>query len=320
MRGYVSKTMCALVAQGVLVLAVSPGPVRGDDTSFLGKLLRFGNNAQGSSSSPASSSDSSAAGSRAGAPGSAFGDIGAGSSFLPSSTTASRSPGLTPGGEPISGDGPSTPDLPGSQNGQPRITPRPRVSPAATSADPLLTRMALGRSNDGTQFGMIFQIFTDGTVIDSEGVHRLSASDLRPLLEALQSSEVARLRGHCSSPSNDFVDYVHIVTFERRMGRLQAHSFSYAGNPQGCDSGIHLLHSALEGIQLKLSRQPGAAGATGASAGSSSRPSSDSTLPAMGVKASRTNTSAPSPSLPEPGAGPGLSSGAVIPLSPIPPR
>ena len=62
---------------------------------------------------------------------------------------------------------PRRPICPDSHNGQPRITPRPRVSPAVTSADPLLTRMALGRSNDGTQFGMIFQIFTDGTVIDS---------------------------------------------------------------------------------------------------------------------------------------------------------
>ena len=313
MRAWVSKTMGALVAQGVLVLAVSPGPARGDDTSFLGKLLRFGNNAPASSSSPASSSDSSATGS-------AFGDISAGSNSLPSSATASRSPGLTPGGELVSGDGPSTPDLSGSQNGQPRITPRPRVGPAVTSADPLLTRMAVGRSNDGTQFGMIFQVFSDGTVIDSEGVHRLSTSDLRPLLEALQSSEVARLRGHCSSPSNDFVDYVHILTFERRMGRLQAHSFSYAGNPQGCDSGIHLLHSALEGIQVKLSHQPGTAGGTGAATSPSAQPYSNSTFSATGVKAPRTNPMAPSPSLPNPAAGPGRSSGAVIPLTPIPPR
>lgn len=320
MRVCVSKAMGALVAQGVLVLAVSSEPTRGDDTNFFGKLLRFGTSAPASSSSPASSTDSSATGSQANPPGSAFGDIGAVGSSLPSSAAAPRSPSLTPGGELVSGDGPSTPDVSGSQSGQPRITPRPRVSPAVTSADPLLTRMALGHSNDGTQFGMIFQIFTDGTVIDSEGVHRLSTSDLRPLLEALQSSEVARLRGHCSSPSNDFVDYVHIVTFERRMGRLQAHSFSYAGDPQGCDSGIHLLHSALEGIQVKLSRQPGAGGGAGAATGSSPRPASNSALPAAGVKPSRANSSTPSPSLPHAGAGPGLSSGAIIPLSPIPPR
>jgi hypothetical protein len=336
MRGHVSLTIGALVAQGVLVLAVSPGPVRGDDTSFFGKLFRFGNNAPATSSSPASPSDSSAPGSQASAPASAFGDIGTGGTFLFRSASASRSPGVAPSGEPGSGDGPSTPELPGSPNAQPRLTPRPRVSPAVTSADPLLTRMALGRSNDGSQFGMIFQIFTDGTVIDSEGVHHLSPSDLRPLLEAIQSSEVARLRGHCSTPSNDFVDHVHIITFERRMGRLQAHSFSYAGNPEGCDSGIHLLHSALESIQVKLSRQPGAAVHAGAATGSSSRPSSDSTsrsprpssdstlpatgTPATGTRVPRANSSATSPPLPDPTAAPGLSSGAVIPLSPIPPR
>ena len=116
--------------------------------------------------------------------------------------------------------------------------------------------MALGRSNDGSQFGMFLQVFADGTVIDSEGVHRLRSSDLRPLVEAIQNGELARLRGHCGTPSNDFIEYVHIVVFERRMGRLQAHSFSYAGNPQGCDDAIRHLHAALENIQAKLSRQP----------------------------------------------------------------
>ena len=124
--------------------------------------------------------------------------------------------------------------------------------------------MALGRSNDGSQFGMLLQVFADGTVIDSEGVHRLSASELRPLVEATQNSELARVRGHCGTPSNDFIEYVHIVIFERRMGRLQAHSFSYAGNAQGCDNGIRYLHTALENLQAKLSRQPAATAATGA--------------------------------------------------------
>ncbi len=137
-----------------------------------------------------------------------------------------------------------------------RLSPRPRVSPAVTTADPLLTRFALGRSNDGTQFGMFMQIFADGTVIDSEGVHHIRATDLRPIFETVQSGELYRVRGHCGTPSTDFIEYVHIVVYERRLGRLNAHSFSYAGNTQGCDQAIRQLHTKLENLQAKLSRQP----------------------------------------------------------------
>ena len=57
------------------------------------------------------------------------------------------------------------------------------MSPAVTTADPVLTKFALGRSNDGSQFGMFLQIFADGTVVDSEGVHRIRAADLRPIVD-----------------------------------------------------------------------------------------------------------------------------------------
>ena len=270
MRGVFSRVVGALVVPGLLVLAFHPGSAQADDTSFFGRLFRLGGSSSSSSSS--SSSTSSANSTSAGqsgfpgsqAPSSAFGDIGNGGSFFPPGSAASRTPNPAPAGGPISSEGPSTPDLSGTQDGQPRLSPRPRVSSAVTTADPLLTRMALGRSNDGSQFGMLLQVFTDGTVIDSEGVHRLSASELRPLVEATQNSELARVRGHCGTPSNDFIEYVHIVIFERRMGRLQAHSFSYAGNAQGCDNGIRYLHTALENLQAKLSRQPAATAATGA--------------------------------------------------------
>jgi hypothetical protein len=35
-----------------------------------------------------------------------------------------------------------------------------------------------------------------------------------------------------------------------------AHSFSYSGNPQGCDHAIRHLHTALENLQARLTRQP----------------------------------------------------------------
>jgi hypothetical protein len=197
-----------------------------------------------------------------------------------------------------------------------------------TTADPLLTRLALGRSNDGNQFGMFLQIFADGTVIDSDGVHRLSAADLRPIAELIQGGDLARVRGHCSSPSADFVEHVHVVVFERRMGRLQAHSLSYSGNPQGCDPVIRQLHTVLESIQAKLSRQPTTAGNPGvAPAGPS--PSNAGSPPAFALPVTGSGSGgAPGigldriPPLPDPGpANPGPTGrGAVIPLSPIEPR
>jgi hypothetical protein len=119
-----------------------------------------------------------------------------------------------------------------------------------------VTRIALGRSNDGSQFGMFMQVFADGTVIDSEGVHRLRPGDLRPIVDSVQSGELFRIRGHCGAPSTDFIEQVHIVVYERRFGRLSAHSFSYSGSTQGCDNAIRHLHTALENIQTKLSRTP----------------------------------------------------------------
>ncbi len=350
MRGVFSKVGGALVVPGLLILAFHPGSAQADDSTFLGRLFRLGGSSS-SSSSPSSSSSStpSANSTNSGgygssgsqAPSSAFGDIGNGGSFYPSGSTPLRAPNPTPAGGQLATDGPSTPDLSSSHNTQPRLNPRPRASSAVTTADPLLTRMALGRSNDGSQFGMLLQIFADGTVIDSEGVHRLSASDLRPLVDALQNSELARVRGHCGAPSSDYIEYVHIVIFERRMGRLQAHSFSYAGNPQGCDNGIRYLHTALENIQAKLSRQPAVAAAGAASVAApmyapvagttSSRPA---TRPGAAAAAASAAASLPAPAtvpldvpamappLPDPSAGPGSGSpsGNVIGLTPIPPR
>ena len=169
------------------------------------------------------------------------------------------------------------------------------MSPAVTTADPVLTRFALGRSNDGSQFGMFLQVFADGTVIDSEGVHHLRAADLRPIVETVQSGELYRVRGHCGAPSTDFIEYVHVVIYERRLGRLNAHSFSYSGNSQGCDQSIRHLHTILENLQAKLSRQPGTAS------------------PAVGVGS---GTRAPSPVGPAPMSVPGASSS--IPTGPAP--
>ncbi len=219
------------------------GRAQAEDSGILGRLFRFGGSA-------ASHSGDTAGGQTGGLP--YGGDPGTAGGVVPPSTA----PTTAPNALPTFGGLPETPPPATGTGPAPRLTPRPRVSPAVTTADPVLTRLALGRSNDGSTFGMFLQVFADGTVIDSEGVHRLRPSELKPITEVVQSGEIYRLRGHCGAPSTDFIDYVHIIVYERRFGRLSAHSFSYSGNPQGCDHIIRHLHTALENLQAKLSRQP----------------------------------------------------------------
>jgi hypothetical protein len=242
-----------LIVPALLIVSLGRQVSYGDEPSRLGRLFRFG----GGSSASAPASRSPAAPSANAAP-----------SALPFSSAM---------GATSSFGAPAT--------AAPRIVPQPRVSRPATESDPIVTRISLARSNDGNQFGMFLQVYADGTVIDSEGVQHLSAGDLKPVTDALAVSDLYRLKGHCGAPATDFVEQVHLVVYERSLGRLRANAFSYSGNPQGCDHAVRHLHTALDGLQAKLSRTaaPAAAGA--------------------GV---------PSPAPAEP-----LSTGSTIPLTPI---
>src|SRR5208337_77382 len=104
MRGVFSRVGGALVVSGLLVLAFHPGSAQADDSSFFGRLFRLGGSSS-SSPAPASSSSSASANSTSAgqsgfpgspAPSSAFGDIGTGGSFFPSSGAASHTPYPTP--------------------------------------------------------------------------------------------------------------------------------------------------------------------------------------------------------------------------------
>jgi len=289
----------ALAIPGVLAIAAAVGttPVHGDDTGILGRFFRLGGSSSASSARAKPNSAPSGL-PYSGGPGNGASNNamkGSGGSFIPPASP--RAPAATPTTGPI-GAGPSTPEVAESGVGLPAVAPRPRVSNAATGAEPLLTRAALGRSNDGSQFGMFLQIYADGTVIDSEGVHRLSPSDLRPIAELVNSGELGRLRGHCGTPSSDFIEEVHVIAFERRLGRLTAVPFSYSGNPQGCDAAVKQLHTLIENLQAKLSRQPVATAPASAAVGS------------------------PAPLAIAPGAAnpAPASTGAVIPLTPIDPH
>jgi hypothetical protein len=134
------------------------------------------------------------------------------------------------------------------------LIPQPRVSRPATDADPIVTRVSLGRSDDGRQFGMFLQVFADGTVIDSEGVHHAGREAIKDVLGALEQSDLYRVKGHCGAPSTDFVEQVHMVVYERSLGRLRANAFSFSGNPQGCDHAVRHLQTTLDSLQTKLSR------------------------------------------------------------------
>ncbi len=306
-----------LSALALAVVATGLAPAWGDDTGILGRLFRLGGGSTDSSPSTGAGAQNQSGslpyGRTSGSTGSAAPSTG--NSPLTPAPMISNFNGLpqTPVTTPPVADGPSQ-----------RLAPRPRMSPAVTSADPVLTRFALGRSNDGSQFGMFLQIFADGTVVDSEGVHRVRAADLKPIVETVQSGELYRIRGHCGTPSTDFIEYVHVVIYERRLGRLNAHSFSYSGNPQGCDHAVRHLHTVLENLQAKISRQAGVTGAAGgAGAGTAPTPVGPSSI--VTPDASSLTPAGPVPSFGlRPGGQPNApavnpGSGAVIPLTPIDP-
>ncbi len=232
MRPESIKGLAAAVAVG-LILSTSLGSKasRGDEPNRLGRLFRMGS---GGPSGPVSSPPSS------------------GSSL-------STAPAPSYSGQPALSTPPSGPV--GGPN-SPRVQPRARVSRPATEADPLVTRVSLGRSDTGGQFGMFLQVFADGTVIDGEGVHRVPADAIRPIVEAVSSGDLARLKGHCGGPAGDFIENVHVVTYERSLGRLRANAFSYSGNPQGCDHAVHNLQKVLDDLQTRLGPASPAAAST----------------------------------------------------------
>jgi len=303
-----------LTALCLVVLTAGFAPARADDTGILSRIFRLGGGSS-DSTPPTGSPNKTGALPYSRTPGSTGGAVppALGTSPMTSAPMVSNFNGLpqTAVTTPPIADGPSQ-----------RVAPRPRVNPALTTADPVLTRFALGRSNDGSQFGMFLQIFADGTVVDSEGAHHIRPSDLRPIVDSVQAGDLYRLRGHCGAPSTDFIEYVHVVIYERRLGRLNAHSFSYSGNGQGCDPAIRQLHAILENLQAKLSRQPGVTSPS-AAGGAASAPAPLGPSPMLAPV-----TSNPVPIGPAPAFGPRSSGqpstpavnpdpGAVIPLTPL---
>jgi len=240
------RTVCgAILVAPTLLMTWGGGRSLGDEPGRLGRLFRFGGS--------------------------------------PSAPSRPPSPRPEPAVDPSRTGSPLLFDAGASATPTPRIAPRPRVSRAATEADPLVTRVSLGRSDDGTQFGMFLQVFADGTVLDSEGTHHVDNQTLKPLIDAMQSSDLTRLKGHCGAPATDFIEQVHLVVYERNLGRLRATSFSYSGNPQGCDHAVRHLHATLETLQAKISRPGSSTTASPPASTTTLTPNSATPLPLGGT-------------------------------------
>ena len=243
--GRLIRWMASMACASFVLLQLVP--VRGDEPGRFGRLFRFGAASEPSKSTHSSSPKSSLAtstppgGSTISPPYRSVVDSYTAPALSTPPTTASGSNGLSP---------------------QPRISPKSRVNKPITEADPLVTRLAVGRADGGSQFGMFMQVFADGTVIDSEGVHKVNPDVLKPVVEAVSSNDFAKLKGHCGGPAGDTFENYHVVTYERAYGRLRANAFSYSGNPQGCDHAVHHLHKVLEELQMKLNTPAGMGGAT----------------------------------------------------------
>jgi hypothetical protein len=271
------------LAAGLLVLATAQ-PILGaddDEPRGLGRLFRFGNRNQASKETEAREKARTASNDRnasvrtnpvadpsrllrsntngmAATPGSS--SLAPYGSLNPTTRSNSnpRTAANTAAPDPYAALPPDVGAPPPQADGAlgPRLVPQPRNSRPVTDAPPLLTRVQIGRSDDGHTFGMFLQIYSDGTVIDTEGVHKVGRDVLAPVVEALRAADAGRIHGHCGSPPVDYIETVLLVVYDSSRGRLQANSFSYSGNTQGCSPGIRALQVALDGVQAKISPAP----------------------------------------------------------------
>jgi hypothetical protein len=316
------------LAAGLLALLAASGPALalegdGDEPRGLGKIFRLGRGRDSAPAKPAADAKPPAtpphdhdhdhgreAAPRPVAPGGSGSPFGAlppgGSSY--GSSGAYRGAATNPygAGNPYStgADGynplQSTPGL-GLGAGAPaaegsRLVPQPRVSRPLTDAPPILTRVSIGRSDNGQRFGMFLQIHADGTVLSSDGVSRVGPDVLRPLLDALRAADLGREREHCGGPPTDFIEQVHLTVYDQSRGRLVANQLTYSGNTQGCDPALAAVLGAIDAVQNRIASP--APGTSAESAGVAGAPAPGLGLPPLGTDA------APPAPLASPAGGP----------------
>jgi len=135
----IPRLAAAAVAGGLILIAAQGTTRAGDEPGRLGRLFRIGGGPS-SNASPAPAT--------------------------PPSTSAMTRTAPEFRGQPALSTPPTT-----APSG-PRLTPKSRVNKPVTEADPLVTRISLGRADTGSQFGMFLQVFADGTVIDAQAGRR----------------------------------------------------------------------------------------------------------------------------------------------------
>ncbi len=121
-----------------------------------------------------------------------------------------------------------------------------------TEADPLLSQVLIGRSEQGERFGTFLQVFEDGTVLDARGVHQVDPRALQPLAKAIEGVLDSWNLEHCGGVSHGMIDQIHVVLYQRGFGRLRARALSYSGNLDGCDTRIARLHRSIETFRAIL--------------------------------------------------------------------
>ena len=298
MRSGTSKLKYSLAGlAGLACLAAAVTPAHGDEPSRFGRLFRMG-----SASDSSKASATPALGSTANSASSSLG----GSTASPATRSVSDYYGQPALSTPTSS---STSTSSSSLTPSPRISPKPRVNKPITEADPLVSRIAVGRADGGSQFGMFTQIYADGTVIDSEGVHKLTPEQLKPVVEAVTSGDFGKIKGHCGGPAGDTFENFQVVAYERAYGRLRANAFSYSGTPQGCDHAVHHLHKVLDDLQIKMSTPGGVGNAANTTptvvspAGPAMAPAAPPSYTAtpVPIASSPSGGNLPMPGLPDPG-------------------
>ena len=225
------------------------------------------------------------------------------------------------GVKPDAINGPETPFSPAvtspgfGESQHSRIAARSGNTGPITEADPILTRVGIGKSDSGSKFALFVQIYADGTVIDSEGVHRVPVSQIKQILAVIRGHDFSKIRGHCGQPSADFIENVQMVVYDRSMGRLRAHAFSYAGSPEGCDPSVAHLHKAVEELIMQMATGRPADSFTTTAAPASAIPSSPTGNFSTVVESAQP---VPVQVAPQPANIPAFSSGAVVPRLPAP--
>lgn len=147
-------------------------------------------------------------------------------------------------------------DRPTPPGGQPAAVPPASLVPAPANGDPLVTRLAVGRATDGSTFGLFLQVYADGTVMDSAGLHHADPARLGAVRDALAALPLDGLDHHYPGPAAGDLEVIQLIVYRRSKGKIQAVPVSYSGEPSGAPEEVRRLNEALEDFEIHLAGGP----------------------------------------------------------------